>query len=99
MARRPSNPFYVPLVLAGLLFTVTACAYFVMALRAERHGPEALQAEPNRLVLFLDRFGVWVMSGELALLAAATAATIGSDGYWTRRQAERDQARARSTPS
>lgn len=99
MARRPANPFYVPLVFCGLLFTLSACGYFVMALRAERRGPEALQAEPNRLMLFMDHFGAWLLTGEVTLLAVATVATIGTDGYWTRRQAAREAAGSqRSNP-
>lgn len=96
MARRPANPFYIPLVVVGVLFTVTACGYFVMALRAERLGPEALQAQPNGLMVFLDHFGAWVLGGELLLLAAATAVTIGSDDYWTRRRAALDKSASSS---
>ena len=33
-AREPVNPFYVLLVLLGIVFLVTACAYGVMAYRA-----------------------------------------------------------------
>jgi hypothetical protein len=80
------NPFYVVLVVVGVAFCVTACAYGVMAFRAVKSGSTTVAVEPEPgLVEFLDRHGVLLMGGELALLALATAAAIGTDSLWSRR--------------
>ncbi len=79
-AREPVNPFYVLLVLLGIVFLVTACAYGVMAYRAL--SPEvARQAKPHPLTEFLDDHGVELLGGELALLAAASFAAMGLDRW------------------
>lgn len=84
-AKEPFNPFYVLLVLLGIAFTVTACAYGVMAYRATRVGPPQAETGPNLLV-FLDRHGGMLMAGELFLLGLASAAAMGTDRLWSRRQ-------------
>jgi hypothetical protein len=79
-AREPVNPFYVLLVLLGIVFLVTACAYGVMAYRAL--SPEvARQAKSHPLTEFLDDHGVELLGGELALLAAASFAAMGLDRW------------------
>jgi hypothetical protein len=80
--RKRANPFYALLIAIGIAFTITATAYFVMALR----GNKSRTAEPEKptgLLVFLDRHGVALMTGELALLALATWGAIGTDGWWT----------------
>ncbi|MGH7138567.1 MAG: hypothetical protein ACREHD_22695 [Pirellulales bacterium] len=80
-----TNPFYVLLVIVGIAFALTACAYSVMTLRAV-HSPEADANRPRTgLLEFLDRHGAALMGGELALLALATVAAISTDRYWMRR--------------
>lgn len=88
MSKLPSatNPFYVLLMVVGVAFVLTASAYFVMALRMKTPDAAALdEAAPLTLVTFLDRHGVRVMLWELAILAVATFAAIGTDGFWSRR--------------
>ena len=82
--RSATNPFYALLVVLGIAFTLTACAYCVMALKAVRPQAEQ-QAAGQALLDFLDRYGAAVMAGELALLALATVAAIATDRYWMRR--------------
>ena len=80
--RQRTNPFYVLLIAIGVLFTLTASAYFVLAL----HGNAALAAEPPRLdglLGFMDRHGAQLLVIELGLLAAATCGAIGTDHWWT----------------
>lgn len=79
-AREPVNPFYVLLVLLGIVFLVTACAYGVMAYRA-LSPVVARQAQPHPLTEFLDEHGVELMGGEIALLAAACFAAMGLDRW------------------
>lgn len=97
MARKTAgiNPFYILLVIAGIAFTLTACAYGVMAIKAIHPGANGAgrrQEAPagKALLVFLDRHGAWTMAGELALLAACTVGAIGTDQYWTRRKTRAD---------
>lgn len=87
MSRRQRvNPFYLLLVLTGIVFSVSACAYGVMAWRAIRVGPAATDQAATGLLTFLDQHGGKLLAGELAVLALATFGAIGTDGYWSRRR-------------
>ena len=81
------NPFYPVLVLVGILFTLTACSYFVMAMRADKDPATALREieSGQGFVAMMDRYGVTMMAVELAVLAVATVAAMGTDEYWQRR--------------
>jgi len=79
--KQPVNPFYSALVVVGVLFAITACAYGVMTVR----GLEPRNADEGGLIGFLDAYGVWVMLAELLVLGILTVAAIGTDEYWTRR--------------
>ncbi len=81
----PTNPFYVLLLIVGITFSVTACAYGVMAVRAVKAGTTSEAAPDNRLVVFLDQHGAKLMAGEIAVLALATVAAMASDTWWSRR--------------
>jgi len=91
--REAFNPFYAVLVVVGVAFAVTACAYGVMtfvSLRAAEAGqnPAAL---PSSLAKFMNDYGERLLGGELLLLAVATVGAISTDRYWQRRAAERQQ--------
>src|SRR5262249_52405360 len=87
---KATNPFYILLMVVGVAFAVTACAYFVMALRMKTPDVAALdEAAPLTLLTFLDRHGIRLMLWEVAALAGATVAAIGTDGYWVRRAKKR----------
>ena len=83
------NPFYAALVVVGLAFALTTCAYTVMSFREldpfapEEQGLNALMKSHGLLILLI----------ELGLLSVLTVAAIGSDDYWTRR------AEGKSAPS
>ncbi len=66
-AREPVNPFYVLLVLLGIVFLVTACAYSVMAYRALSPAL-ARQNDGHPLTEFLDKHGMVLLAIELVLL-------------------------------
>ena len=75
-----TNPWSVPLVVAGLAFTLTASAYAVMAVRKLDAGRGWQDAEPSpRLIEFLDQHGEALMAAELAALAIAAIAAMESD--------------------
>ncbi|HVX59429.1 MAG TPA: hypothetical protein VHC19_02470 [Pirellulales bacterium] len=94
MAKKKSgiNPFYVLLAPLGIVFTITACAYGVMAFKAVR-GERPIAAEEGAaqqrsgaaLLEYMDQHGAELMGVELALLAACTFGAISTDRYWTRR--------------
>ncbi len=77
------NPFYVILIATGLLFFVTASAYFMMSLADLQGGQTA--ANPHAfhpLFRWLNQHGTMLLIGELIVLAIATAGVIGTDSYW-----------------
>lgn len=89
------NPFYILLVLAGIVFAVTACAYGVMAVK-QMHATDIqftrAAAEPQGhardadFVQFMDDYGARLMLGELAVLAVTSAAAIGTDRFWVQEE-------------
>lgn len=84
--KQPFNPFYALLLVAGILFAVSACAYGVMAFTAVKNGrivegPSSSQ----RLLVFLDDHGGKLLTGELLVLAIATVGVM----YWDQRAAGR----------
>ena len=92
--RKAVNPFYILLVVVGVAFAVTACAYGVMTVKMLH--PEQVAELPEGeggLLEFLDRHGFQVMLAQLAVLAVATLAAILTDDFWVRRAARsRDRA-------
>ena len=76
--RKPKNPFYILLMIVGTAFALTACAYGVMTVRMG----QVAAATPGDA--FFDKYGMWLMGGELTLLTLLTFAAIGTDDYWTR---------------
>jgi hypothetical protein len=86
------NPFYALLLVAGVVFAITACAYGVMAARfVEPAAASTPSSSGQGLLNFLDRHGFTLLLVELLVLAAATFAAIGTDEYWTRRAASRSR--------
>ena len=91
--RRPINPFYILLVVTGLVFALTACGFGVMTF-TDVHGTEILEAagaekvpagQDHTLFAFLDQSGMKVMLIELAVLAVATVGCIVLDTWYERR--------------
>lgn len=83
--KEPINPFYVLVVLVGVVFVVTTFAYGTMAYRAV-----AQTEESPGLMSMLDEHGVSILSGELAVLGLVTFGAMWLDGVRTRR-AQRDE--------
>lgn len=96
LKKSATNPFYVLLVLVGTLFAVTAFAYGVMSVDAMRQvdrPPKTRTTTFRRHPLWewLDRYGPRLLTGEVMVLALATAGAIGTDEYWQRRMAPPDR--------
>ena len=84
--KKPFNPFYFMLIVVGGGFGLTAAAYGEMSMRAVNPTPESLAIDGTHpLWAALHQWGAQAMIVELVLLGVATAAAIGTDEYWTRR--------------
>ncbi len=58
-----------------------------MTLRHDRMGRQSPGVvQTSGLIQFMDEHGGQLLAAELLLLAVCTAAAMGSDGYWSRRQ-------------
>jgi hypothetical protein len=98
--KEPFNPFYAVLLVAGIVFAVTASAYGVMAITALRKGPIVRgESAGARLLVFLDEHGATLLTGELILLGIATVGVIGWDQVATSRAAARELANRTADPS
>jgi hypothetical protein len=78
--RKPVNPFYAVLVVAGVTFALTATMYGVMTVR----GLDARAADQQGIIPFMQQHGLTMMIIELVVLAILTFAAIGTDDYWMR---------------
>jgi hypothetical protein len=78
--RKPVNPFYAVLVVAGVTFALTATMYGVMTVR----GLDSRAPQPAGVIAFMEQHGMTLMMIELVVLAVLTFAVIGTDDYWMR---------------
>jgi uncharacterized membrane protein len=76
---KAANPFYVVLLVVGVVFAITACAYGVMTVR----GLDPRLADEEGLMALMSQHGLWIMVAELALLGVLMVAAIATDDYWT----------------
>lgn len=87
-----ANPFYGLLLVTGIVFSLTAVSYGLMAFREAR---PLTTSEPHAtvpshpLLMWMDRHGEKALAAELALLAVFTFAAIGTDSYWQQRGSRR----------
>ncbi len=95
--KKPTNPFYILLVISGAAFAITAMAFGVMTVRdlqASRnadYGPVVVDpltsiAENDNFNALVDRYGTKIMIGELVLLAIGTFGAIGYDQHLDRNE-------------
>jgi multisubunit Na+/H+ antiporter MnhB subunit len=75
--KQSSNPFYAVLVLLGVTFAVTACAYALMTYRALDVRLDS--AHENGLMRMLANHGAVIMGVEVLLLSVATLGAIALD--------------------
>jgi hypothetical protein len=94
-----SNPFYVVLVIVGIFFAITAFAYCVMAFRAVRPADVGFTSESGQwLMQLLDKHGMWIMLGQIVVLAVATFGAITTDDFWTKQATGRKPEPDSSSP-
>ena len=84
--REPINPFYVASGVLGVVFTLTACAYGILMLQANRGlmRSDALGTE-HPLLSLLNTHGVAILAIEVLLLGFVSVAAIVLDHYRGRR--------------
>lgn len=90
---KPFNPFYVLLLIAGVVFTITACAYGTMAVKMMRPSDLETVERDSGLLPWLDEHGPRLLLVEIAALGLLTVAAIGTDPFWERRAAMRSDRR------
>jgi hypothetical protein len=82
-AKKAKNPFYAIVLIVGIGFLLTACAYTVMAfLDAQGHRETTAN---SGLLRFLNEHGVTVFGVELGVLCVAMVAAFATEDYWQRR--------------
>jgi hypothetical protein len=91
-AKKPTNPFYVAALPAGVLFAITACAFVVMTMQSA--DPQREQAAG--LIRLMARHGMLIMLVELVVLGVLTIAAIATDDFWTRRFGSRESEKTTS---
>jgi hypothetical protein len=79
--KKITNPFYAALVVVGLAFAFTACAYTVMSFR--NLDPHSLD-EPG-LSTLMKQHWMMILVVELGLLTVLTVAAISTDDFWSNR--------------
>jgi hypothetical protein len=90
-AKPPYNPFYALLVIVGVAFTITACAYALMMVRASRPdssvaaGSNFEVEEQGALMKLLDERGMEIMGVEVLILGVATVGAIALDQWRSKR--------------
>ena len=90
MSRPRPNPFYAILGIVGFLFTVTASSYCLFVLRGVRR--ESLSTAPHALEQLMDRHGITLLTGQIAVLAIATVGAVAIDHFeGARQRREREQ--------
>jgi hypothetical protein len=88
--QQPANPFYVLVIVVGVVFLITACGYGTMTYRAIAPGAAGQPPAAHELMTFLDRNGMQLMAWELVALATATFGAMWLDRWRDRQQVPSD---------
>lgn len=77
--RQVINPFYPIVVVAGILFCITAFAYGVMTVRQLHEAGLPSAGKTEGFTEWIDRHGVPLMIGEVIVLGLCTVAAMATD--------------------
>jgi hypothetical protein len=88
--KKAVNPLYPVVVLSGIAFTLTACAYGILMVRTQNPRTAGTVGD-SPLLLFLDKHGFLLLMAELAVLTLASVAAMATDDYWTARRGSSDK--------
>lgn len=83
-----ANPFYTLLLVVGVIFLISVCAFGVLTVKmmSPESAGEILAAESG-IMYWLDQYGVIILLAELAVLGVLVVAAMASDDYWQKRAA------------
>ena len=96
--REPINPFYVASGILGVAFTLTACAYGVLMLQANRGMMRSDSiGQEHPLLSLLNTHGVAILAVEVLLLGFVSVAAIVLDHYRGRRAIRKQSSGDRPT--
>jgi hypothetical protein len=95
--KKYTNPFYILLLLAGIAFGVSSCAYGVMTVTMlDREEGYKVRESKEGLIYWMDQYGFQLLMTELVILGVATFSAIGTDDYWRKRANVDEQPNAES---
>jgi hypothetical protein len=77
--REPPNPLYLLLLLAGLVFVVTATAYAVLPVLEQKAAEQGEPAPPSQFRDALKRDGWWWLLCEVGVVTALGVASMALD--------------------
>ncbi|MEX0792528.1 MAG: hypothetical protein WD045_05295 [Pirellulaceae bacterium] len=88
-----SNPFYVALLVLGVVFVLSATQYVLMTIRLLEDPAGTSLAEGGGLLALFEQHGLTILAVELGLLSILTVGAITTDDYWQRRANRRGEKR------
>lgn len=80
-----SNPFYVALLVLGVVFVLSATQYVLMTIRLLEDPAGTSLAEAGGLLSLFEQHGLEILAVELGLLSILTVGAITTDDFWQRR--------------
>ncbi|MEX1041006.1 MAG: hypothetical protein WDZ51_10265 [Pirellulaceae bacterium] len=80
-----SNPFYVALMVVGVVFVLSATQYVLMTIRLLEDPAGTSLAEGGGLLALFEQHGLTILAVELGLLTILTVGAITTDDFWQRR--------------
>jgi hypothetical protein len=96
----PINPFYILSGIAGVAFTVTACAYGLIMVRANR-GQSLIEegGQVHPLLNLLDQHGLTILGVEVLLIGIVSIAAIVLDHFRGKRALRKAAEKAKQSVS
>jgi uncharacterized protein YggT (Ycf19 family) len=85
--KEPTNPFYIVLVIVGVIFIVTASAFTLLLIQQNRTTASALLDPSSPLLVFVRRQGMSLMGLEVAVLGVASVCAMWLDSHRDRKAA------------
>jgi cell division protein FtsX len=90
--KEPINPFYVLSAVAGVAFTITACAYLILMWRSnEGKSLASDEGGVHPLMNLLDKHGLVILIVQVLLIGAVAIAAIVLDHFRGKRMAKEQE--------
>ena len=82
--KEPINPFYIILIVVGVVFVITACAFTLLLLQQNRTTSSGAFSGSSPLMQFLRDRGMLLMGVEVIALGLASAGAMWLDSWRSR---------------